>query len=46
MSDLENEEHIFTDKQAFMAEVTKNGLWPINTAIFQKRGDILNGNNS
>jgi 2-polyprenyl-3-methyl-5-hydroxy-6-metoxy-1,4-benzoquinol methylase len=42
LTDIKNHEHIFTDRQAFIAEATKNGLWPLNTAIYQKMSD-LNG---
>jgi hypothetical protein len=40
LGDITNQEHIFMDHAAFMAQVTKCGLWPINSALFQKRRDF------
>jgi 2-polyprenyl-3-methyl-5-hydroxy-6-metoxy-1,4-benzoquinol methylase len=42
LTDIKNPEHIFTDRKAFMEHVTTLKLWPLNTAIFQKRTDFLN----
>ncbi len=40
LKDSRNVEHIFMDKPNFMKHCTSEGLWPINSAIFQKRSDI------
>ena len=36
-----NPEHIFMDKPAFMAYMTKIGFFPVNLAHYQKREDLL-----
>lgn len=46
LGDTTNKEHIFMDRPKFMEFVTSLGMWPVNSAIFQKRGDFKNGNNS
>ena len=46
LGDTTNKEHIFMDRPKFMEFVTKLGLWPINSAIFQKREGFESGNNS
>jgi len=39
--DVNNPEHIFMDKPAFMSYMTLIGFLPVNMAFFQKREDLL-----
>ncbi len=41
LGDTTNTEHIFMNHPEFMKYVTSIGLWPINSAIFQKREDLI-----
>jgi len=40
LEDDNNSEHIFMDKGEFMKECVKHFLYPLNTAVFQKRDDV------
>jgi len=40
MYDLENREHVFTDKGEFMKLMLDLGFMPINGAVFQKQREV------
>jgi SAM-dependent methyltransferase len=40
LNDNGNNEHIFMDKPRFVAEALRLGLYQVNPAMFQKRGDL------
>jgi 2-polyprenyl-3-methyl-5-hydroxy-6-metoxy-1,4-benzoquinol methylase len=40
LADSENDEHVFMDKPAFLKYAAEQGIWQINTGVFQKRDDI------